>query len=110
MSQIPTTQFDSLSHLPHTTDAAQYQKKAYNQLARNAPDAIKGLLAQCDTHGKISKHVNEEFEKDLAKQQKETIAEISSMKEAIHSVLEAEDEVPLWKEIIELQKLELSNN
>lgn len=108
MSHIPTTQFDSHSHLPSAD--AHYKKMAYSKLAQNAPNAIKGILAQCDTHGKISKYTNQEFGKEMEKQHKETIANISSMTMGIHSVLEAEDEVPLWKQVIELQKLEAGSD
>ena len=43
MSHIPTTQFDSNSHLPFS-DAQNSQKQAYKQLAKNATDVLKGLL------------------------------------------------------------------
>lgn len=72
MSQIPTTQYESQSNLQSDIT----QKRAYAKLARNANDAIKGLLAQCDTHVKISKHVNSEFASDFAKKHKSTEDEI----------------------------------
>ena len=40
-------------------------QKTYSKLARNATDVLRGLMAQCDTHGKISKHVDEEFVREI---------------------------------------------
>ena len=36
-------------------------------------------MAQCDTHGKISKHVDEEFVRDIQNRQKETVEKVTSV-------------------------------
>ena len=59
-------------------------------------------MAQCDTHGKISKHVDEEFVRDIQNRQKETVEKVTSVNSGIRSILEAEGEIPLWEEIMEL--------
>ena len=59
-------------------------------------------MAQCDTHGKISKHVDEEFVRDIQNRQKEAVEKVTSVNSGIRSILEAEGEIPLWEEIMEL--------
>ena len=43
------------------------KRKAYDLMAKNAQSAIKGLLATCDTHVKITKHMNDEYLADFKK-------------------------------------------
>ena len=57
MSQLHTTQFESQSNL----QSEQSVKQGYAKLARLAPQALRGLLTQCDTAIKISKHTDQEF-------------------------------------------------
>ena len=66
-------------------------------MAKNANEAIKGLIAQCDTHTKISKFTNEEFNNDLNKVHKETVRNITSVNEAINSILEVQEDVSSWE-------------
>ena len=63
-------------------------------------------MAQCDAHSKISKHTNQEFSNDLKKEYNEAVGEVQSMKNAIHSMLDAQDDYQqTWDEIKELQKM-----
>ena len=74
----------------------------YAKLARLAPQAIRGLLTQCDTAIKIGKHTDREFLKESSKEHAELNSDVKDLKAAITSVLEAQEEVPLWEDLREL--------
>ena len=67
-------------------------------------------MAQCDTHVKVSKHTNDEFQTEFDKSHKQTNDDIKTINKTIHSILDAQDEVPLWEELKALQKLEREND
>ena len=62
------------------------KKKAQQELAKNAQSAIKGLLAVCDTHTKISKHLNDDLNADLEKQREEAELGVTDTKIAIDAI------------------------
>ena len=70
-------------------------------MAKNAQSAIKGLLATCDTHVKISKHINDEFKNEFKKKHEEAEIEVLEAREAIDAIQAAPDEVPSWEQIKE---------
>ena len=75
------------------------KSQAYSQLAKNAQSAIKGILAICDTHVKISKHTNEEFSQEIKKEDIAAEERVQNTHMAIDAILAAPDKVPTWAQI-----------
>ena len=62
------------------------KRKAYDLMAKNAQSAIKGLLATCDTHVKITKHLNDEYLADFTKQHEEIEHAVLDAHQAIDAI------------------------
>ena len=56
-------------------------------------------------HGKISRHVNEEFNQEFDKKQKALTIEINDVNKAIETIQDAEDEIPDWQQLHDLQNV-----
>ena len=75
------------------------EQQHHARIARNAQSIIAGLLTQCDTHVKISKHTDQEFAQEMEGKHKETQSKVEEIKHTINTTLDAQEEVPLFDAI-----------